>query len=103
VSGRAGAARAGWGWCAVLALAVSGCEGASSPEDGPTPQASVVVWTGTADFPLAPVVAAYTKESGVPVEIVSGGDSPPARTDLLLSSDSGPVWIRTVRVPCWNG
>jgi len=86
------AARAGYRWCAALALAMAGCNGASSPESTSTPQVAVVLWAAAAEFPLAPVVAAYRKESGVPIEIVHGGDSPPARTDLVLTADTGALW-----------
>lgn len=84
--------RAGWGCCAALALAAGGCGGDSSPERPATPQAAVVVWAPAGEFPLASAVAAYTKVSGVPVEVVSDGDSPPARTDLVLTADTGALW-----------
>jgi iron(III) transport system substrate-binding protein len=91
---RSVAARAGAGMYAVLALAVNGCDGDRPPPEGAaeTPEAAVVVWVMAPDFPLNAVAAAFTKATGVPVEIVSGGDSPPARTDLVLAADTGALW-----------
>lgn len=92
---RAVAARAPAGVCALLAMAMamSGCGGDRPPPAGvtATPEAAVVVWTAAPDFPLTSVAAVFTKVTGLPVEIVSG-DSPPARTDLVLTADTGALW-----------
>ena len=77
------------GLCAGLLLAIGGCDDTASPEPAATPQAAVVVWATPTEFPLSRVLAGYTKASGQPVEVVSDAPSPPARTDLVLTSDLG--------------
>ena len=85
------AATAGFGLWAGLLLAIAGCDDAPSPETAAAPQAAVVVWAAATEFPST-VFAAYTKASGQPIEIVSDAPSPPARTDLVLTSDPAVLW-----------
>lgn len=76
----------------LLAAAwLAGC-GGESAEETATPQAAVAVWSEADGFPLAPVLAAWTKATGVPVERAGEGEVPPARTDLVLTADAGRLW-----------
>lgn len=84
----------GLGALLLAALLLAGC-GGEKAEERATPQAAVVVWSDAADFPLAPVLAAWTRASGVPVEIVTEGEEPPARTDLVLTADTERLWRMT--------
>ena len=80
----------------TLLLPLVGCDGEKSPATemagSETPRAAVVVWAADGDLPVKLLLAAYAKASGVPVETVTEGQEPPARTDLVVTSDMGMLW-----------